>query len=314
MKTLSHQAFATAQAYLAWHGRPLDQARWSYCFADGPPADVLTALSIFQNADGGFGHGLEPDIRTPASSVIATSVAFQILREIGATAGEPVVQRAVDYLLQNYDAERRVWPIVPPAVEDAPHAPWWTYANTESNFHDFRLNPRAEILGHLYHYQELVPETLLREVDEAVLAHLPTVLDSLEMHDLLCVIRLAETVELPSPQRLQVQQMLKAIIRKHVETDPEQWTGYGLPPLAVISAPNSFLAEVIAPDALAANLDFLIEQQLQNGAWPIPWNWAFVDAAAWAQAEHDWQGYQIVNNLKLLQAFGRIEAVDSEAE
>ena len=41
-----------------------------------------------------------------------------------------MVQRAVGYLLNTFDHEELRWEIVSPAVEDAPHAPWWTYGES----------------------------------------------------------------------------------------------------------------------------------------------------------------------------------------
>ncbi|MCR3905876.1 MAG: hypothetical protein NUK62_02435, partial [Tenericutes bacterium] len=52
------------------YGRPLEEARVKHLFFEGPANDVLKELSRFQNPDGGFGHGLEPDLWNPNSSPI----------------------------------------------------------------------------------------------------------------------------------------------------------------------------------------------------------------------------------------------------
>jgi hypothetical protein len=36
----------------------------------------------------------------------------------------------------------------------------------------------------------------------------------------------------------------------------------------------------------------------------MAWEWAFIDADAWAQAERAWKGKQIVDKLIVLKAFG----------
>ena len=41
--------------------RPLEIACYNYHFEKGSANGVLKELSAFQNHDGGFGHGLEPD-------------------------------------------------------------------------------------------------------------------------------------------------------------------------------------------------------------------------------------------------------------
>jgi hypothetical protein len=306
MKQLPQERFQQARVYLFLHGRAIDQARFRFYFEGGSAEEVSAALAAYQNPDGGFGHGLEPDIRTAASSVIATTVALQHLRAIGVPAQAPIVGRAIDYLLQTYDCARQVWPIVPPAVENAPHAPWWRYTETERNFGGFVTNPRAEILGYLYAYQELVSDSLLAVLADTLLAQLRAAPDKIEMHDFLCYLRLALAPRVPAALRTAVQAKLHTALPHSVAADPQEWLGYGLQPLAVAPTPAAFLAAAFDPALLADNLTFLVEQQQPDGAWGVPWNWAFIDAAAWAAAERAWQGVQIVDNLRVLHAYGRI--------
>lgn len=307
MKRLSASAFQATRQYLFDSGRPLDQARFRFFFENGDAADVVSQLTRFQNPDGGFGHALEPDLRTPASSAIATATGLAILRSISAPSAEPVVPRVIDYLVATYDAERQRWPIVPPAVEEAPHAPWWTYAESEQNFGGSLINPTASIAGYLYDYPTLTPSSLLSEVSDALLSRLERAPDKMEMHDLQCWIVLAQARELPEPMRQQVETKLHPAVQATIEHDPQKWTSYGLPPLDVASSPDSFLAGAIERPLIEANLDFVIDQQLPDGSWPIPWNWAAVDEQAWAQAERDWKGHTAVNRLLVLRAYDRIE-------
>lgn len=194
---LTSAAFAQTTSYLLAHGRPLDQARFAYLFGDGESEEVLAALASYQNDDGGFGHGLESDLRTTASSAIATAMAGRILREVKAPADAPGIERAIAYLLNNYDTARAVWPIVTERVEDAPHAPWWTYATTAESFDGFRLNPTAELLGMLYDYRSMVPTGVLDSLTATVLERIRSAPDAMEMHDYRSCIVLAETANLP---------------------------------------------------------------------------------------------------------------------
>jgi hypothetical protein len=41
--------------------------------------------------------------------------------------------------------------------------------------------------------------------------------------------------------------------------------------------------------------------------WNPDWNWGFVDAKAWTQAERDWRGWMTRENLETLLAHGRVE-------
>ena len=138
-------------------GREMDRRLLSFHFDDGPQAAVLEELANYQNEDGGFGRGLEPDVQMPGSSVMTTTMALRILREVKAPSSDEIVRKALEYLTAQYDSSRRVWPIVPQEVDEFPHAPWWNFENTAETFGHFLANPRAEVVGYLHQYQELAP-------------------------------------------------------------------------------------------------------------------------------------------------------------
>ena len=73
MKMLSREAFGRAADYLRNEARPLERALFAHHFEGGGRTAVLAALVPYQNADGGFGRALEPDMRAEASSVLATT-------------------------------------------------------------------------------------------------------------------------------------------------------------------------------------------------------------------------------------------------
>ena len=77
--------YQRAEQFIYQNARPLDLARWQYHFEDGRKENVLKALSMYQNEDGGFGYGLEPDCVNPNSSPIQVWAAAEILREIDIT-------------------------------------------------------------------------------------------------------------------------------------------------------------------------------------------------------------------------------------
>jgi hypothetical protein len=306
MKQLASARAAVAKRWLYTHGRPLDQRLYEYLFEGGPAAAVIAALAAYQNASGGFGHGLEPDLRTAASSVIATTQAFAVLRQVGATAGEPMVQQGIGYYLTTLEPDPLRWPIVPPAVEDAPHAPWWSYAESERTFGGFGLNPTADVVGHLWDYPELSPPALRARALYAVLGRLERLADPVEMHDLLCLLRLAEARHLPAEVRPLLEANLQRAIPAIVSLDPASWAQYGLTPLQVAPAPEARFASTLRREAVEAELDQWVETQLPDGSWPLAWHWAQVDAAAWEQAACDWKGRQIVERLVTLAAYGRL--------
>ena len=73
---LSSTARQRAVNFIFATGNDLQVARYNLHLAEGHPDQVTKALKHFQNKDGGFGHGLEADLRTENSSVVATTVAL----------------------------------------------------------------------------------------------------------------------------------------------------------------------------------------------------------------------------------------------
>ena len=308
MKRLTQAAFQRAMAFVKEQGRDLDRRLLSHYFEGGSDVSVLAALAVYQNDDGGFGHGLEPDLRTAASSVIATTVAFQTFRSLQMPADHPLVRQGIAYLLDRYDESRQVWPIIPPETAYAPHAPWWDYAGSEAGFGGFLVNPRVEIVGYLHDYSGIVPTDLLDTLTAAVFEHLELLPDEVEMHDIICFVSLAETASLPQSYRERIWAKLAKAAEHGVAREAEELTGYVLKPLYLVSSPESPLATELA-DAVAMNLDFEIEQQGEDGAWSPSFSWGDQYPEAWQIARREWQARITLNTLRVLRDFGRIESV-----
>ena len=308
MKQLTQAAFQRAKNFIMEQGRAVDQKRFEFHFEDGSVDAVLAALSPYQNDDGGFGHSLEPDIRTPASSALVTTIGFQLLREIQAPASHRMVQRGIQYFIATYDEPEQVWHIVPPEVDEAPHAPWWDYESSTGTFGQFLVNPRAEIVGYLHEFSDGVPTKLLNTLTAAVLEHLDSLPDEMEMHDVLCFVRLAETEVLPN--RDQVWAKLARAAGQGVAQNPEELTGYVLKPLWLVPSPESPLAATLK-DEVEMNLDFEIGQQGEDGSWSPNFSWDDQYPEAWQVAKKEWQSRITVDTLKTLKNFGRIAQKDS---
>src|SRR5438477_10688623 len=105
-----------SKSYLQAHARKLDLYLYEHLFEDASAQPVLNELAAYQNADGGFGKALEPDLRSPDSSALATTVAFQYLSQITVDADE-LVGKAIHYLLDDYDDTKKRWINIPPSAD-----------------------------------------------------------------------------------------------------------------------------------------------------------------------------------------------------
>ena len=305
MKLLSSDSFERARTFVTERGRELDRRLLSYHFDDGPQAAVLEELANYQNEDGGFGRGLEPDVQMPGSSVITTTIALRILREVRATSNDEIVGKAVRYLVAQYDSSRKIWPIVPQEVDEYPHAPWWNFENTADTFGQFLANPRAEVVGYLHEYPELAPADLTRELTEEVVEHIAGLPDDMNMYDFLCCVHLVETPQLPHRWKDALTQILIQRAHHVVAGSPEELKQPSARPLWLGPTPTSILAETLKSE-VEMNLDFDVEHQNPDGSWSPAWSWYGQYPEAWEQAELQWKSCLTVEVLKALKEFGRI--------
>src|SRR5579859_3194802 len=112
-----------ARSFIAGNARTVDRRRFERMFDDGPAGPVRDAVAAYRNADGGFGHGLEPDCRAPGSQPAAVAMALRIMDEAGAW-DEPLVHGACDWLTSVEQAGGGV-SFAEPTLDGWPHAPWW---------------------------------------------------------------------------------------------------------------------------------------------------------------------------------------------
>jgi len=307
---LTPASHSGARQFLLQSARPLERALYRFHFENAPASEVRHALAAFQNPDGGFGRALEPDFRLPASSAIATVTAFRHLRAAGIPARDPLVATAVRWTQAAFDRALDRWPPVPPEVNDWPHAPWWAWS--EPGQPGFRANPGIEFVAHLWRYREAVDPTFLSEITaraEALLARLPA---QPEMHDLLCVIELAETPSVPALLRNQAANCVRKTGPAIVARDSQAWSGYGVKPLLLAPRADSLLARPLN-DVIAANLQFEMDRQGADGSWAPNWSWCGLFPGDWPQAEREWKGALTLQSLLTFRSYGHLPAVADEA-
>ncbi len=310
MKQLSRASFERAREFLRTQARPLDRALFEHRFEGAPAESVLRELAHFQDDDGGFGHALEPDMRTPTSSALATGIGLRLLRELDRPANHPMVKRAVEFLLATFDASNKVWRVVPADTNKYPHAPWWHDENGSlaRTFDNFLIIPRAELVGLLHHYAALVPPQWLADVTESTVTCIETIerLGTGGGDDLHYAIELTETEELAERFKARLTARIRSVTPNVVARDPQKWSSYCITPLKLAPSPRSLVADLLE-DVLSLNLDYQIEHQTAEGTWEPTWSWGDLYPDAWAQARLEWCGSLTLDTLTMLRAFGRIE-------
>lgn len=90
--------------FISKNARPLELAIYRYFFENESNQAVIDELSKFQNADGGFGHALEPDFFNPNSSPIATNDAIITLCHVNALDRDSGIVKGIANYLESHDS------------------------------------------------------------------------------------------------------------------------------------------------------------------------------------------------------------------
>ncbi|HWO78259.1 MAG TPA: hypothetical protein VNM69_20530 [Bacillus sp. (in: firmicutes)] len=307
---ISNKAVCKSSKWIKRNARPLEAARWEYFFEGYSQDQVIHYLSAFQNKDGGFGHGIEPDFWSPYSSPMATWAAGQILIEIGANPTDEIVKSMISYLVNTYDKETGMWASVLPETNQYPHAPWWHWE--EGVQEKWMFNPSAELAAFLVHWSSEESETseigwsaIEKAIDRLMKAN------EMERHEINNYQQLIKIMNLHKTtfntrfhySLSEVSNKVMSFVEKSVEWDASEWsTGYKSLPLDFIDSPEHPLSEKFS-DLIEQNLNFYIETISDEGTWDISWNWGGYPEE-FAVSRRYWKGILTVNRYKLLKSFG----------
>jgi hypothetical protein len=306
---LTRAAFAKARRFLREDARPVERALFAHEFEAGPASAIVDALAAFRNPDGGFGRALEPDLRMPGSSALATNQALRVLRRAGAPAEHPFVEGAIDSLVAAFDPDLGAWRSVPQEAERFPHANHWAWAlHVDGKRWPVVALPQAEILAHFHAYPVRVPAALLAEQTRRFVDGMETADASIGADALVHCDAFVHTPEAPRAAREAIARRVREIGLAMVCRDEAQWGGYVPKPWKLAPLPDSTLARDLAAD-VARNLDYEIARQSPDGSWPPYWSWNGAYPDDWAVAEREWRGEITLGLLESLRAFGRIEGM-----
>lgn len=280
------------------HGRRLDYYL-VLSFLEDTDQEILFELQKYQNEDGGFGHGLEPDIRMPFSSVAATDIAIFALDFVkDHDLKEQMIEQIVHYYEENFDYSVKAWKMVPPMVDEFPRAVWWNYENVDGFTYG---NPNPEIIGFLYQNRKY-----LTKID--IISQMNKVIDYINdqfvkeatMHSIQSVLQFYKRVD------KDVKNLIKAKLQRVIDAELEKtngnWDEYSFEPYLVASIDKLLLSNHL--EQLESNLHFNL-QKLNSGLIEPTWNW-YQYEDVFEEVRHEWSGYltlKVVQALRLNQEF-----------
>jgi hypothetical protein len=284
------ETISRAQTFMLTHARLLERRLFEAEVVGSDPACVARVVRAYQNADGGLGHALEPDLRCAESQPLLVEVGLTALWEAGLR--DPDFARSICPFLQSASNEVG---LVPPILESAlasPHASHWSSSATVPD-----LNPTAGVCG-LLHFQGIEHPWLSQATEtccDLLLRDPP-----LEAHTLVCAARLADHL----PDRALAKRLYDAIAsalpqaRFFIAEAPVQ--GYGLTPLHFAPHPDSSWRALFSDKQIDGHLRDLLAHQQADGGWPIRWEPPGPASAL------EWRGRATLEAIRPLAAYGRV--------
>lgn len=285
---------STARDFMATHARVLDRRRFELLDGHGDAAAVLAALDGYRNPDGGYGLGLEADLRSPESQPAAAAHAFEVFEEI-APATAPQALALCDWL-DAISLPDGGLPFVLPITATAGCAPWFTGADRSSSSLQITTTTAAAALRVAAHdravavhpWLERATDFCVREIeqlDEAPFAYVLAF--SVHFVDALHDTRPDEAARLL--ERLGRFVPADGVLRVHGGTEDEV-----LHPLDLALYPDRPARSLIADEAIAADLRRLAAEQQEDGGWTV--DYLKVSPAG----SLDWRGYATVRAVSIL--------------
>ena len=290
-----------AYAFLAGHGRMVDRHRLALVLGRGNPTAALAAVNTYRNADGGYGWGLEPDLRSTSSQPGGALHAFEVFADLA-----PVTAPEAAVLCDWLDAVSLPdggLPFALPIVDPAACAPFWVDADPGVASLQITAVVAAEAHRVARHDPTVAGHPWLERATGYCLqasAELAAVPEPFAI-ELAFAVRL---LDVAAPRYPTAAELLPALGR-HVPANGllpvvGGKEGETVRPLDYAPHPDGPARGLISADVIAAELERLAAQQRPDGGWEVDFT-SYSPAAAL-----EWRGHATVRALSVLAGNGML--------
>ncbi|MFL6164598.1 MAG: hypothetical protein ACJ74U_20565 [Jatrophihabitantaceae bacterium] len=283
-----------ARSFLAGHGRLLERRRFELLAGRCGPEPVLAALDGYRNPDGGYGWGIEPDLRDASSQPAGALHALEVLAELSAAGAEQAVA-LLDWLAGNSLPDGGL-PFALPVLDPAGVAPFWAAADPGSS----SLQITAAVAGQAYRLTAVLPELAghawLTTATGYCLAAIEGLPDRPGAYELSFALQLLDAV---SDRQPAAAELLDRLGRRLLPADgvlPVAGGAAGevLRALDIAPWPDRPIRKLFAPALIEAEFARLVGEQRPDGGWQP-------DFDSYSPAGRlDWRGYATVRAVSIL--------------
>lgn len=287
-----------ASAFMAGHARQLDRLRLGLVSGTGDRTATLAALAGYRNRDGGFGWGLEPDLRSPESQPPAALHAFEVLAETG--PGDVGLAGPLCDWLASVTLPDGGVPFALPVTVPEGTSHWWIGADPSQS----SLQITSAVAGQAHRAARLDPviagHPWLARATEYCLRTIAAT-ERPRAHELMFSLVFLDAVHDSRPEAAAELERLGRLVPSDggipVEGGIE---GEAMHLLDLSPEPGRPLRTLLDPDAVERDLDRLAALQQDDGGWVVDFD------SSSAAGALEWRGYQTVWAVRTLLAHGRM--------
>ena len=308
---------AGAVRFLTAHGRLLDRRRLDVLLA-GPGRreragrGLLAALEAYGTADGGFGWGLEPDLRAPESQPAAAMHALEALDEAVTATGPaptcPAAERAVALLDQVGRAAGAdgALPFAVPVADPTACAPFWTGefpGGPDPAAPSLQMTAQVAAQAHRIgrHRPAVAAHPWLAAATAWCAARIERIDSAPHALELSSAVKFLDAAIPARPGLAPLLEHLSRYLPRDRPLPVEGGIeGEVLHPLDVSPWPGQPSRALLDDALVTADLDRLTRDRRDDGGWAVPFT-SYSPAA-----ELEWRGYATVGAVAVLRAHGRL--------
>lgn len=290
-----------ATSFLATHGRVLDRRRFAVAVSKANPElrrAVIAALDAYRNADGGYGWGIEPDLRAPESQPAGALHALEAIADAGPETADTVLG-LLDWL-ERATLDDGGLPFALPIANPVACAPFWAQADSRES--SLQITAAVAAQAHrAARFDTRIGEhpwlgratrycfDVIASIDEPPFAYV-----------LSFALQLLDAAADTHPEAVELLRHLGRFVPADGAVPVAGGTeGETLHLLDYAPTPGRPVRALLDEQAVTRDLERLENEQQPDGGWAVDF------ASYSAAATLEWRGYTTVSAITILLANGR---------
>ncbi|MDX6562820.1 MAG: hypothetical protein QOD65_2634 [Gaiellales bacterium] len=288
---------AAAHDFMATHARVLDRRRFELLNGGTDPSAALAALDGYRNPDGGYGWGLEADLRSPESQPGAAHHAFEVFEDV-APATAPQAPALCDWL-SSISLPDGGLPMALPSRTSAGSARWWKGADHSVSSLQITVATAAVAQRVAEHDPAVAAHPWLERATRYCLGAIDAIHEAPFAYVLAFSLGFLDAVHDRRPEAPGLLRRLGSYIPANGVLPVTGGTeNEVLLPLDVAPYPHRPVRDLYAAEVISADLERLAGQQQEDGGWIV--DYLRISPAG----SLDWRGHVTVRAVETLRRNG----------